>query len=140
MRFKIKLRKTDRLFTRLIRERDNYTCRRCGRVYPEDNCQNLGVSHFWGRGRENTRFDSENCDALCTLPCHAIWAEEDRKEYEAFKIRQLGQEGFDLLDVRAHTYKKRDDKMDEIILKEMLKELEKGTAICINGCTIIHMD
>jgi hypothetical protein len=39
--------------------------------------------------------------------------------------KKLGDTAFDLLDVRAHTYKKRDDKLDEIILKELLKELKE---------------
>ena len=41
----------------------------------------------------------------------------------------LGQEEFDLLDIRAHTYKARDDKLDLIIIRQKIKELEGG----ING-------
>jgi len=122
MNFKVRLRKTDMLWTRHIRVRDNYTCQKCGRVYPEDNCRNLGVSHFHGRGHENVRFDDENCDAICTLPCHHYWGGEGRKEYEAFKIDQLGQERFDLLMLKSHIRKDRDDTSDLIILKELLKQ------------------
>ena len=39
-------------------------------------------------------------------------------------IRKLGQQRFDTLEVQANTYKKRDDKMDEIIIKQLLKEQE----------------
>jgi len=124
--FKIKLRRTDRLYTQHIRILFDYTCQRCGRVYPIDDCQNLGVSHYWGRGHENTRFDDDNCIPLCTLPCHPIWAEEDRDEYKAFMIKRLGQKGYDLLEFRKNLYKKRDDKADLIILKELLKEETAG--------------
>jgi len=124
---KIKLRKTDRLWTQYIRLRDNYTCQRCKRVYSPDNCQNLCVSHYYGRGHENTRFDDDNCIALCHLPCHQLkWGHgEDRDEYKEFMIKKLGQTGFDLLTVRAHTRKQRDDKLDEIIIKQLIKELER---------------
>ena len=41
--------------------------------------------------------------------------------------KRLGDKGFDLLDVQAHTYKKRDDKMDEIVIRELLKEVNNGS-------------
>ena len=69
-------------------------------------------------------YSLENCDLLCNFPCHRLWETEDRGEYKEFMINKLGQEGFDLLMLRANTYKKRDDKMTELILNEMLKELE----------------
>ena len=90
--------------------------------------KNLGVSHYWGRSHENTRFNLDNVICLCNFPCHAGengWEGEKKSGgYYDFMINKLGQEGFDLLELRAHTYKKRDDKMDKIILTEMLKELE----------------
>ena len=121
--FKIKLRKTDRFWTQFIRLRDNFTCARCHKVYSPEDCRNLGVSHFWGRSHESTRFDSENCDLLCTWNCHGIWAEEDRDMYKAFKIAQLGQDGFDRLMLRANLYKHRDDALDLIIIKALLNGL-----------------
>ncbi len=119
--FKIKLRPADRLFTKYIRLRDNYTCVKCGRAYSPDNCRNLGVSHFYGRANEGTRFDPENCDALCTIPCHQKWGGEGRREYEDWKLNQLGQERFDLLTLRAHTPQKKDDAMNILVIKELLK-------------------
>lgn len=118
----LKLRKTDTLYTRYIRERDNYTCQKCRRPYPRDDCRNLGVSHLWGRDHENTRFDDENCVALCYWNCHRYWGHgEGCREYEAFMIDKLGHAGYDLLMVRAHTYKKQDDKMDEFIIRRKLE-------------------
>ena len=38
---------------------------------------------------------------------------------------KLGKRRFEMLRARAHTYKRRDDKLDEVAIKEMLKELEK---------------
>lgn len=120
--FKIKLRPTDRMFSKYTRAKDYYTCQRCRRTY-EPNSRGLGCSHYWGRGRENTRFDPENCIALCT-GCHRIWGHGDgRDEYKRFMIEKLGQEGFDKLEVRAYTRKSRDDALDKITIKELLKEV-----------------
>ena len=122
---KIKLRKTDTLFSKLIRQRDNYTCQRCRKEYP-DGGRGLHTSHYWGRSRENTRHDTENCIALC-FGCHQLWGHGDgRDEYSSFMRKRLGDKGFDLLMVRAYTYKKRDDKLDEIVIIELLKEGNNG--------------
>ena len=120
---KIKLRKTDILFSKYIRKRDKFTCQRCGTVYP-DGGRGLHCSHYWGRGRENTRFDPDNCVALC-FGCHHIWGGDGREEYKEFMINRLGQKAYDLLDVRAHMYKKRDDKLDEIFIKQILSTTSK---------------
>jgi hypothetical protein len=122
--FKIKLRRTDKLFSQYIRRRDNFTCQRCHHIFPPDDAQGLHNSHYWGRGHENTRMDSDNCIALC-FGCHRIWAEEERAQYKAFMIERLGQIGYDLLEYRHNLYKKRDDKADLIILKYMLEELKE---------------
>ena len=118
--FKVKLRKTDRLWTKHIRTRDKYTCQKCEKTYPTESCRNLGVSHYWGRGRENTRFDEDNCIALCTLPCHQNWGGEGRQEYTDFMKQRLGEKGFADLELRAHMRKKRDDITDELYIKELL--------------------
>jgi len=70
---------------------------------------------------ETVRFDPENCDALC-FGCHRYWEKEDREGYRVFKIRQLGQAGFDALNLRAHLTGKKDRKMALIIARELLKQ------------------
>ena len=120
---KIKLRPTDILFSKYIRKRDNYTCQRCGKVYP-DGGRGLHCAHYWGRSRENTRFDPENCITLC-FGCHRIWDGDERDEFKLFMRKRLGDEAFELLDVRAHIRKKRDDNLDRIAIKYLLKELEE---------------
>jgi len=118
----------DDAFSKAIRTRDKWTCQKCGRVFLEHERKNLDCSHYWGRGRENTRYDPENCDALCghftSSQCHKKWEKEYKPEYEKFKIIQLGQEGFDRLRVAAHTYRKKDRNMRFIEAKEFLKLME----------------
>ena len=122
---KVKLRPTDRLYTKYIRLRYNYTCQnpKCRRIYHRDDCHNLGVSHFYGRGRENTRFDDDNCLPFCTLPCHYYLQGEGRKEYDALMLERLGNAGCDLLMLRANTFKRRDDVIDKFIITKKLEGL-----------------
>lgn len=120
----IKIDKADQTFSQYIRKRDGRCCR-CGSQV-EFNDKGLPVSHnashYFGRGKESTRFDSENVDCLC-FPCHQVWGGDDRENYKEFKIKQLGPEGFKRLDFRAHQLTKKDRKMALIISGELLKSL-----------------
>ena len=123
---KIRLRKTDKLFTSIVRLIFNYTCQRCGKQYsPDGSLYNLGVSHYYGRSRENSRFLLDNVTLLCNFPCHQLWGGEEREDYKNYMLKRLGQEGFDKLTLVAHIYSKRDDKLTEIILKKWLEELKR---------------
>lgn len=124
--FKVTLRATDRLWTRYIRREYNYTCQWCGRTYTTDNCGNLGVSHYHGRGHENVRFDEDNTFPFCNIPCHRYLDKEGRKEYEVFMLKRLGRAKFEILTLKAHIYKKRDDVADKIIIKALLEEQAKN--------------
>jgi len=124
---KIKLRKTDLLFTKIQRFRFNYTCQKCSRKYDEyARLYNLGVSHYYGRSREATRYDNDNVTLLCNLPCHRLWEGMERGDYTEYMITRLGQKGFEELTARSNTYKKRDDIQTEIILKSKLMEMGNG--------------
>lgn len=119
----IKLRKTDKLFRQYALRFYAYTCARCRKTYEPDNCRGLHVSHFWGRGRENVRFDIDNVCLLC-YGCHQIWGHGDgRQQYIDYMFNRLGQEELDKIEIRAYSYKKKDDALDEIIIRELLKGL-----------------
>ena len=137
--FKIKFRYTDKLWTKYKRLRDSYTCQYCGKVYSPDNCRNLGVAHFHGRAHENVRFDDENTLCLCNIPCHR-YLDTHKTEFQEFMRQRLGQKRYDLLDLRAHIYKKRDDRADAMIIREMIRDLENGGILSLaNGEIAIHM-
>lgn len=118
---KVRIDKADSVFSLYIRTRDNWTCQRCGSSFLPKS-QGLQCSHYFGRGRENTRFDPFNADALC-FGCHQIWGSEDREAYRDFKVRQLGGEGFELLRIRANTTVKKDRKAALLIATQLLKEV-----------------
>lgn len=127
----IKRDRADALFSLLIRWRDNWRCVRCGKQYPMGKAQGLDCSHFYGRRGNSTRFEPMNADALCSFPCHQRWGGDDRREYEDFKIKQLGQTMFNALTIQAHTAKKRDPKMNLLTVKALIKELETARGIKI---------
>ena len=118
--WKVKLRKTDRMFSEYIRKRDNWTCQYSFKDYSE-NKGGLHCSHYFGRGHENVRFDPDNCVALSAYHHKRLGHGEGREEYKELMLKRLGQDGFDRLDIRAHTHKKRDDALDEVIIKELLR-------------------
>lgn len=121
----IKIDKADSTFSQYIRLRD-MKCMRCSspvRLNDKGLPASHTNSHYFGRGRENTRFDPQNADTLC-MACHRIWASDDREGYRNFKIKQLGKKAFENLCIRAEMYCKRDRKMAYIVAKELLKSLK----------------
>lgn len=115
---KVKLDQADRAFSYYIRQRDDWTCQRCGTQYePPTNA--LHCSHFQGRGKENTRFDPENCDALC-YGCHQYFTSNPAEHYK-WQVEKKGQERVDDIVLRSNFYKKKDRKMELIYWKAKLK-------------------
>ena len=124
--FEVRRRYTDTLWTKYMRIKYEFTCQKCQRIYSPDNTaalQNLGVAHYHKRDHENVRFDEDNTLLLCNIPCHRYF-DEHRGEFKDFMLNRLGQQLFDMLELRAHIYKKRDDRADAIIIRQMLKEIE----------------
>jgi len=119
---KIKRDPADIAFSKYIRTRDKWTCQRCGKQYPP-NSQGLHCSHYFGRGKESTRFHPDNCDALC-YGCHQVWGSRDREAYREFKVKQLGEAGFEALRLTSETLVKKDRKAALIYARELLKEVE----------------
>lgn len=109
--------KADKIFSRWIRERDPYC------FFMRKGCNNKSSqnSHFWGRGNSATRYDPQNCDGICG-GCHMRHESNKQGLYRDFKIRDLGKEGYDLLEKRARSIVKRSDAILECM--ELLKEYQ----------------
>lgn len=83
----------DTAFSNFIREKNNWTCQKCKKYYPEGHRQGLHCSHFFSRRHQSTRYYSKNATAHC-FSCHqhlggnpiefAQWIEEylGEGEYE----------------------------------------------------------
>jgi len=78
----------DNNFSKYIREKNNYTCEKCG--YHEDPpTWHLQCSHYIGRSEMATRFLELNCDCLCST-CHALFENRKQYEYRDWKINKIG--------------------------------------------------
>ena len=64
----VKRTKEDNIFSKVIREANNYTCERCGKNVREDK-QNCHASHFVGRSDFRLRWDTDNVSCHCGS-CH----------------------------------------------------------------------
>lgn len=85
----------DALFSRYIRERDGFRCQKCNTHYP--NGKGLEAAHHFVRGRKATRYDPDNCYALCAIPCHHFEDKVDGTWYLGFMQKKLGFEQFQAL-------------------------------------------
>ena len=126
----IKLRPSDRLFSKYIRQKRGWKCEKCGRVCRDWTgttiYYKLEASHYFSRKHENTRFDEENVRTLC-FTCHKRmggYTREENGEYDLWMKEMLGEQRYALLKLRANTYKPRDDKMDGLIIKQLMKDNE----------------
>ena len=115
---KIKLRRADTLFSLYLRKKRGYRCEYCGGFWPEG--KGLTLSHFWTRAKESVRFDEEKTDILCVND-HRYF-EEHKTEYHEWKRNRMGKKAFDLLMLRAHTYRKKDDTPILMWLKQEMKK------------------
>lgn len=105
-------KKVQTIFNRMVRERADWKCIRCGRDCSEQKGL-LHASHFWGVGFTATRFDFDNVDALC-YPCHygqlgTGWEYCKQGDYRTYMIKKLGQEGYDALEAKARSQMKLAD-------------------------------
>lgn len=111
---KIKITPADKAFSDYIRTRDKWTCQRCGKVYNplvSTDRMALHCSHFKGRGKEATRFDPLNADALC-YGCHSYFGGQP-DEHLAWQIQRKGQEVVDDIILRSAGYKKKSERKEE---------------------------
>lgn len=83
----IKRTPADIAFSKCNRERSNWTCERCGAIHDESS-KGLHCSHYHGRGKWGTRFDPDNCEALC-YGCHSF-LEQHPHEHEKRERERLG--------------------------------------------------
>jgi hypothetical protein len=121
---KIRIDKRDTVFSKLIRLRDRFNCRRCGRYFP--NGHGLQCAHIFSRRHQSTRYDPDNACALC-FTCHQYFG-ENPTIFTAWVIDTLLGEGcYELLRERHQRIVKRTKADAEALyqhLKAQLKALE----------------
>ena len=81
----------------------------------------LHCSHFQGRGKEATRFEPLNADALC-YGCHQYFTSHPAEHY-AWQVQRKGQELVDRIVLASNGYKKKQRKLEAIYWRAELKKL-----------------
>lgn len=113
--------RADKEFSKWIRERDG-ECQFPG-CFETEYLQN---SHFWPRARAATRYDPDNCIALCYRHHYGDrqmgfeYAKQGR--YMEFMKRRLGEEKYEALEKRFYSTVKLTDA--KIALQAKLRELQ----------------
>ncbi len=108
----------DSMFSRLIRERAGWRCEKCNR--PLEMAKDLlHCSHFWSRVNKSTRFDPDNCAALCWLCHHDL--DGHPNEHRAWKRFKLGDKRFEALALRAR-------KIVKVSIEDIREQIEKFRA------------
>jgi hypothetical protein len=74
-----------------------------------------------GRGKEATRFEPLNCDALC-YGCHRYFTAHPALHYE-WQVRRKGQEVVDRLILASNSYQKKQRKLEAAYWRKALAEL-----------------
>ena len=120
--YTVKIDAADRLFSKYIRLKYG-KCQNCGKWGGgDDRTQGLQASHYHSRKKESVRYDESNVDCFC-VSCHRELGTNNRKAYDEYKLKQLGEVEYNKLLIRANTTQKKDRKMALIMVKELMKTL-----------------
>jgi hypothetical protein len=94
----VKIKTSDQIFSKCIRERNGWRCERCGAQHQEGS-MGLHASHYHGRGKWGVRFDPDNVSAHC-YGCHSYFG-SNPIEHTAWVSAKLGEPLFSILNERA---------------------------------------
>lgn len=112
MPFAIRVSLLDRLWAAIVKARDKYRCRRCGR---HGEGRGIQAAHIFSRRRRGTRWDTDNGLTLCT-GCHT-WGHGNPLEFHAWVEELLGSVFYERLRLRSQTITKVDEKLVAQLLK-----------------------
>ena len=112
---KVKIKASDKWFSRCIRERTAWTCEVCGSVH-EEGSQGLQCSHYFGRRANALRWAKDNAFAMC-WGCHQKLG-SNPDYFRLWAVNKVGQGMIDILR----------EKREDINLAKLFKKNEKEVA------------
>lgn len=97
----MKITKADKFFSLCVRERANWCCEKCGKIYEPTYGENTGLpgnpalhcSHYFGRGIYETRFYPDNAFSHC-YGCHSRF-EQNPDKFRDWVFSRLGARRYD---------------------------------------------
>lgn len=96
---KVKIKTSDQVFSRCVRERAEWKCERCGAQH-EEGSQGLHCSHFHGRGKWAIRFHPDNAASHC-YGCHSYLG-GNPSEHLKWRTEHLGEGMVEILQELAN--------------------------------------
>ena len=118
----LKRDKLDKVISDLVRQRENWTCEKCHKVFPEGHRQGLHASHLYSRRHASTRHYCANIFAHC-FACHQYLG-GNPVEFAAWARTQLGDTTFEEIRERHHRIVKRTKKEREEMYQHFKAQLE----------------
>lgn len=115
----IRTERLDAYFSKFVRLRDGLICQRCLKTFLRGD-QGLHCAHFIGRANHATRWDPDNCVALC-YGCHQFMDTHKGTVFRVWLSQRLGQEKFDALVERSQKSGKR-TRAEKLELGEQVRE------------------
>lgn len=95
------IRQLDKLVSDEVKRRVKGKCARCQQVRA-----NMGCSHYFSRRYIGTRWNFDNLDWLCWLPCHNFFEHDKQGEYTDLMIKKLGRAKFNRMKIKAYSANK----------------------------------
>jgi 5-methylcytosine-specific restriction endonuclease McrA len=121
------IKELDALFAKYIKTRDKWTCQRCHTQY-EPGDRGIQCSHYFSRRYYGTRFDLDNCEALCG-GCHMLVESDKQGWYTDYKKKTLGEKKYEMLRIKAYSL----TKLTKFDLELLYQEIEKEYKILLNN-------
>jgi len=123
--------KLDKVFSLYIRLRDAMPngmirCISCGQI---KEFSKFDCGHYWSRSHIGTRWDEDNCNAECAY-CNRMTGGEHMIGYRENLIKKIGQQRFDLLEVKAREYS--DLKKDKFKMQLLIKYYQNKVKELLN--------
>ena len=126
--------KLDKVFSEYIRLRDlhadnsTFTCISCGRIKGKEQ---MDAGHFWNRVHTATRWDEKNVHGECRY-CNRF-DENHLLKYKEHLIAKIGQQEYDLMEMRKNSMSKVGDFEAKVLIKyyqDKIKEEKNRRGIC----------
>jgi len=105
----------DKLFSEVVRMRDNYTCQKCGTRNKHVQC-----AHIFSRSNLSVRYEPLNALTLCYY-CHLNWCHRQPVEWTEWIQNYLGKDKWDTLVVYRNSKRKIDYKQKRSELKKIIE-------------------
>jgi len=89
------IKRLDTVFSLIVRERDKYTCQKCGRKHGH-----MQTAHFYSRKIKVLRWETLNAVCLCG-GCH-FWAHQNPSEFCEWFEKHVGARNYQILQTRRY--------------------------------------